>query len=50
MRVIHITVKTEGTQGLRIISDDVGDSSRNDVVDLKLEALSRLTAHGCRAL
>ena len=33
-----------------VLSDDVEDTSRNEDVDFKLEALSRLTAHGSRAL
>ena len=33
-----------------VLSDDVDDTSRNEDVELKLEALSQLTAHGNRAL
>ena len=33
-----------------VISDDVDDTIRNEDVDLKLEFLSWLTAHGSRAL
>ena len=33
-----------------VLSDDVEDTSRNEEVDFKLEALSRLTARGSRAL